>query len=74
MGRRRVEVVDDGARAQVEDLVHRTLDIGLGDMCCAEGLDHDGDRLRDADSVSNLDLATVGQISSHHVLATQRAA
>ena len=67
-GATQVEVVDDGARTQVEDLVHRTLDIGLGNVRRAERLDHDGDRLRDADSISNLNLATVGQVSSHHVL------
>ena len=63
-----IEVIDDGARTQVEHLVYRTLDIGLGNVRRAEGLNHNGNWLRDADGISNLDLTTIGQISSHHVL------
>ena len=67
-GATQVEAVDDRARAQVEDLVHRTLDVGLGNVRRAERLDHDRDRLRDADGIGDLDLAAIGQVSGHHVL------
>ena len=55
-GTAQVEITGDGGGAQVERLTHRTGDLlGIDDLG-AEGLDHEGHRMGDADGVGHLDL------------------
>src|SRR4051812_25483296 len=63
-----VEVVAEGARAQVEVLIYELNDLGARDLLGAEGLDHDRDRVGDADRVRHLDLAAAGKSGGDHVL------
>src|SRR5262249_37173832 len=58
----------EGAGAQVEVLVDELLDLPAADLLGAEGLDHDRDRVRDADRVGDLDLGALGQAGRDDVL------
>src|SRR3954453_12815637 len=63
-----VEVVAEGARAQVEVLIYELNDLRAGDLLRPERLDHDRYRVRDADGVRHLDLAAPGEPGGDHVL------
>ena len=67
-GTAQVQVVDDGAGAQVEDLADGALDIGHGHALGAERIDHDGHGAGHADGVGHLNLAAMRQTRGHHVL------
>ena len=67
-GAAEVEHLDDAGRAQVEVLLDKRLDCILIDLVGAEGIDHDGDRMCDADGVGQLDLAAVGKAGGDDVL------
>ncbi len=61
-------MADDRRRAEVEDLVHRGLQLVVGHLLGAEGLDEQTHRGRLADGVGDLDLGTVGQAGRDDVL------
>src|SRR4051812_29687487 len=63
-----LEVVAEGARAQVEELVDERGDAAAADLLGAEGLDHHRDRVRDADRVRDLDLDAIGETGGDEVL------
>src|SRR3990170_7491147 len=63
-----VEVTDDCARAQVEELLHESGDLVVGKLAGAEGLDVDRKRMGNADGVGHLDLAAGGQAGGDDVL------
>ncbi len=66
-GATQVEIANDSARAQVEDGSHGTFDSGLVHMGGAKGIDHDRERLGDADRICQLDLAAIGKTGGDHV-------
>ena len=63
-----VEVMDDRARAQVEDLADGFGDLLIIHRAGAEGFHVDAERVRHADGVGQLDLAARGQPGGDHVL------
>jgi hypothetical protein len=67
-GTAQLERVDDGGRAQVEDLLDRFLDRALGHDRRAERVHVDGQRARHADGICQLHLAALGQAGGHDVL------
>ena len=69
-----VEVAAEGARAEVELVLDQPRDLGVGELAGAEGLDHQRDRLGDADRVGDLNLAALARPAATTFLATWRAA
>ena len=69
-----LEVADDGARTKVENLLDSACEHLIVHRAGTEGIDHDGERLGNADCVGKLDLALVGKAAATMFLATQRAA
>ena len=63
-----VEIADDCAGPQVEDLADSLLDRVDADLLGAERLDEDRERVRHADGVGELDLAAIGKTGCHDVL------
>ena len=63
-----LEVLAEGARAQVEVLVDELGDLRAADLLGPERLDIHRHRVRDADRVGDLHLAAVGQAGGDHVL------
>ena len=66
-GAAELEVADDRTGAQIEDLPYRALDRSDGHLLGAEGVDHDGERVRNADGICELHLATMGEACCHDV-------
>ena len=54
-----VEIADDGARAQVEDLLYRLAQLCVRDLAGTEGLHQHAHRGRHADGVGKLHLAAL---------------
>ena len=63
------ELFDDRLRAKVEVLAHDLHELFLGHPPRAEGVDVDGDGVRHADRVGELDLTLVRKARRHNVLA-----
>ena len=66
--RDRPQVPDDGGGAQVKDLFHRLLQLGVRYRARAKGVHPDRDRPCHPDGVGQLDLAASGQTGSHYIL------
>src|ERR1051325_7268354 len=67
-GPAQVEGLDDAARRQLEVRAHDIRELEFVDLACPLRVDVDRDRVRDADSVSELDLAALGDASSDDIL------
>ena len=67
-GAAQVEVADDGARTQVEHLLHRFGQDGVGDRAGAEGLNEDGHGSRHAYRIGKLYLAALRKAGCDDVL------
>ena len=63
-----VEVLAEGAGAQVEVLADDPGQLGVGELAGPERLDHHRDRVGDADRVGDLDLAALGEPGGDDVL------
>lgn len=63
-----VKLLDDRSRTQVEYVLDRLLDDAVVNNTGAEGLNHDGDRLCNADRVGELDLAALCQACRNDIL------
>src|SRR5204862_9083 len=63
-----IERFDDPLRRQIEDLLDRLHDRGLRHCIGAESVDVHRNRLRNADGVSDLNLAAAGELSADDVL------
>src|SRR5262245_58165021 len=63
-----VEILDDGVRTQIEVLAHQLGEPAVGHVPRAVRVDHDRDRLLDADRVGDLDRAALRQTGAHDVL------
>src|SRR5258706_3972091 len=63
-----IEIAQDRGRAQVEMLADERLDLRHRDLLRAERLDENRHRMRDADRVRDLDLATLGEARCDDVL------
>ena len=68
-GLAQVKLTDDGGRGQVKDLLNSLLDLLIGHLAGAEGIDHDGDRLSHTDGIGQLDLALGGKTGGNHILS-----
>ena len=66
-GSQQVERLNDPLRGQLEMLANEILEQGLVDAPRAEGVDHDGDGLRHADGIGDLDLHAIGEACRHEV-------
>src|SRR4051794_27064214 len=64
----KIELIDDGPGTEVEDLPDDFGDLRRRDLSRPGGIDHDGDRLGNADGVGDLDLALLAQPGSDQVL------
>src|SRR5579872_1359137 len=63
-----IQRVDDAPRRQFEVRTDDVRDDGWVNFLCTESLDQHADRIRDADSVGELDFAAVGESAGDHVL------
>src|SRR5690348_16974103 len=63
-----VELVDDAFRAQIEMLLDELHDLFVSDAARAEGIDHQRDRARNANGISDLDLALPREACGDDVL------
>ena len=67
-GLSQIQVSDYRSGPEIEGLADDVRQLLVGQDACAIGVDHDGDGLRDADGVGQLDLAAVGKSCGDHVL------
>src|SRR5438309_8113831 len=67
-GTAKVQLLDDPERAQVEEPWDGPLQLAIGDLAGAPGIDPDRDRLHHADGIRDLHLAARSQAGRHDVL------
>ena len=63
----KVQTVDNGSRAQVKDLLDGCFNLCIRDAAGAKGVNHDRDRVCNADCISQLNLALVGKSGGNNV-------
>ena len=63
-----VKGLDDSSGTKVKYLVNSLAELVIGNLSCAEGIDHYGNRLCNADSICKLYLALVGKTCGNDVL------
>src|SRR5262249_20397715 len=67
-GPAKVEIFDDSGGGEIELALDELFQARLGKLAGAESLDHDRHGVDDADRVSDLDHAPVGEAGRHYVL------
>ena len=67
-GPAQIQVTDDGCRGQIKYFAHSGFQFVVLDGAGTKGINHDGNGLGNADSVSQLNFALIGQAGSDNVL------
>ena len=67
-GTAQIQVTDDGCRGQIKYFAHSGFQFVVLDGAGTKGINHDGNGLGNADSVSQLNFALIGQAGSDNVL------